>query len=717
MVVAHAVVTALLAAAPQATPSPQVDPRLPRIGVESTLVEVDVIVTDKGDQPRTDLGPADFEILEDGRPQPITHFARGFATGPAERPSSSESPGIASFPDEAASRGRHFVLAVDDYHLEPADLATVKKALLRYIDAQIQPGDEAAVVAASGSLGPLQQFTTDRDVLRRAVDRLRVQNRSFRAAVESPRITDYQAELIESGDREALDLAVQEFLGSEPRSRQTENAQTRAEARISAMARQIVAQTANVTSETLASLERLVRGLTPLRGRKVVALFSGGFFMGSDRQSSRRDLEVIADAALRAGVVLYAVDARGLIATPAIGDASVPGSYNITTNPGERERIELRAMEAGRDGMNALAADTGGLALFNRNDLDGALKQVLDDSASYYRLGYVPQASPRDGRFRKLEVRVPGHSGLRVRAASGYLAQAAAALRLSGQTASNPEGDPARLLRAALDSSFPLRGLPVDIAADFMGTNEGDVLVVTAVLDAGRLDFHAGAGGRETAAVDLVGLVVDEAGKVAGQFSDRVELALGAEAKESAIANGLTYRKTLVVRPGLLQARIAVRADSNGLLGSATQWVQVPDRRKQALALSSILVVADGESATTPPSATARGVVTFDRPRRAEVSRRFRRGGHLDYLLVVYDRAKAGAAGSVAIEKELLSGNTTLTKSSPTLLTGDSPDGARAEGGRLRLSGFAPGEYELRVVATDSAARTTATRSLRFTVE
>ena len=187
------------------------------------------------------------------------------------------------------------------------------------------------------------------------------------------------------------------------------------------------------------------------------------------------------------------------------------------------------------------------------------------------------------------------------------------------------EGDAARLLRTALDSSFPLRGLPVDLAADFMGTKEGDVVVVTAVIDAARLDFAPAAEGREAAALDLVGIVVDEKGKAVGQFSDRVELSLTADAKERAIANGLTYRKTLTVPPGLLQARVAVRADKSGLLGSASQWVQVPDRKKQALALSSIVVVADGESATGPPSATARGVASFDRPRRAEVSRRFAR--------------------------------------------------------------------------------------------
>jgi hypothetical protein len=456
-----------------------------------------------------------------------------------------------------------------------------------------------------------------------------------------------------------------------------------------------------------------------LRGRKVVALFSGGFFLGADRQSSRRDLQVIADAAMRSGVVVHVVDARGLMAIPAIGDASVGGGYDIKKNPGVRERIELQAMEAGRDAMRSLAADTGGLALFNRNDLDGALKQALEDSASYYRLGYEPQGSPRDGRFRKIEVRVSGRSGLRVRTASGYVPRAAAAAA-SRPTAATPEEHSARLLRTALDSSFPLRGLPVDLAADFMGgVKEGDLILVTAVIDAARLDFRPIAEGRQAAALDLIGVVVDEAGKQAGQFSDRVELSLTAEAKERALRNGLTFRKTLAVRPGLLQMRIAVREDRSGRLGSASQWVEVPDRARQRLSLSSVLLVAEGEGAAAAPAPTARGSVSFDQPRRMEASRRFPRSGHLDYLVAVYDRGTPGAASPVdlVVERQLLSGSLLLTRSAPSPVTVDGPNGMPVVTGRLRLQALAPGEYELRLVVTDRAAPATATRSLRFTVE
>jgi VWFA-related protein len=725
-VLAPALLSVLLSADPQASPQPpRVENReVPQIGVAAELVELDVIVTDGKDHPLTDLGPEDFEVLEEGRLQPITHFAPGFLTRPLGRASEGgPAPGPAAFPD-AGPGPRHLVLVVDDYHLEPDDLSSVRAALLRFIDGQLEAGDEALVVAASGSLGALQQFTTDREVLRRAVARLRVQNASFRPPLDVPRMTDYQAELIESGDQEALDLAAKEIMvaglpgGTE--STQRRQAQTLAEGRARALARQIASVTNRATRLTLSSLERLVRGLLPLRGRKVAVLFSNGFFLGPERESSRRDLQVIADAAARSGVVLYTIDARGLVATSAIGDARVGGGYDITSNPGARERIEMRAVQSARDGLNALALDTGGLALFDRNDLPGSLRRVLEDSATYYRLGFEPRDPPRDGGFHKITVRVRGRSGLRVRTASGYFARGSAPAVASKPAAASEE-EATRLLRTALDSSYPLRAMPVDLAVDFVGTSAADVVVATACLDASRLRFVPAAEGHEAAAFDLVGVVVDEEGKAVGQFSDRVELSLTPDSKERALRNGLTYRKTLAVRPGLLQARVAVRADGSGLLGSAAQWVEVPDRARPGLSLSSVLLIAEGEGVAPPVPAppAARGTVFFDRPRLPEVRRRFPRGAHLDYLLLVYDRGKPGVATPVdlVVERQILSGSTLLIRSPPGPVPDEGPTGVPLVSGRVRLDAFAPGDYELRLVVSDRVTRATATRSLRFTVE
>jgi VWFA-related protein len=724
---ALALLTALLAAAVQAPPSPvpaQEPPGrpIPGVGVTTELLELDVVVTGKEGRPLTDLSAADFEILEDGRPQPLTHFARGFGPAPGA-PAAPERPGgPAPFPDEATPRGRYLVLAVDDYHIHPSDLSTVRNVLNRYVDEQLQTDDQVAVVAMSGSLAALQQFTSDRAVLRRAIDRLRAHDRAFRPPMDVPKITDFQAQLIEMGDVEALGLAVEEVMRTEPITRQTATNQNRLETQVRAMSRQIVSSNAHVTSLTFQSLERVVRTMLPLRGRKVVAFFSGGFFLGSSRESSRRDLEVIADAALRSGVVVYTMDARGLLATPAIGDASVGGTYNITTNPGTRERIELRAMEAARDGMNALAEDTGGLAFFNRNDLGAALDRVIEDSTTYYRLGYEPQSSPRERGFRKIEVRVVGRSGLKVRTASGYFGQAAAsAAAISTATRTTPaaqEDDAASLLRTALDSSFPLRGLPMTLSADFLGMATGDVVVATVFVDASRLLFRPASDGREAAAFDVVGVIVDEKAASVGQFSQRVELSLPPESKERALRNGIVFRKSVAVHPGLLQARVAARDDGSGVLGSASQWVEVPDRSKQPLALSSILVMAEGEEASAVPPVTAQGTVSFEKAMRGEVARTFPRIGHLDYMLLAYPRTKAGASPpSLAVERQILAGSNMLAKSPPSPVPAEGAAGVQAITGRLRLDTFKPGEYELKLVVTGDDKKATAARSLRFRVE
>jgi hypothetical protein len=210
--------------------------------------------------------------------------------------------------------------------------------------------------------------------------------------------------------------------------------------------------------------------------------------------------------------------------------------------------------------------------------------------------------------------------------------------------------------------------------------------------------------------------VLDEDGKAVGEFSDRVELNLAPDARERALRNGLTYRKVLAVPPGLLQARVAVRADGSGLLGSAAQWVEVPDRARPGLALSSVLVLADGEDAL-PATPAARGTVSFDRPRLRELSRRFPREGHLDYVLLVYDRREPAAAApaELVVERQILSGSGVLMRSPPSPVTDAGPGGVSVISGRLRLDALAAGDYELRLVV--SGTRATASRSLRFTVE
>src|SRR6266542_855891 len=378
----------------------------PLLRIETELVQIDAVVTDKQGKLARELKRADFELFDDGKKQEIAHFAIGTAAQPArwlavEKKPAEKSPAD-STPVEIRA-GRYIVIAVDDFHLAPENLMIAKRTLQRFINDQMVGGDQVAIATTSGNIGMFQQFSDERDVLERAVNRLSVQQRTVTSSSDVPRITDYQAELIDTGDLDALELAVQEILrqepmpaptqaggrggrggmnaagfdgGASPRDRAIQQAQSRA--------RTIVAQNAHYTRATLSNLESVIRNLGALTGRKMLVLLSDGFYLGGS-----------------------ASDSFGA------GDINLPGA---------RERVESRGVQAKLDGLNALARDTGGTLFNNSNDLSLGLQRVLDANETYYVLAYEPSTPYRDGRFHKIEIRIAGRPDLTVRTRKGYFA-------------------------------------------------------------------------------------------------------------------------------------------------------------------------------------------------------------------------------------------------------------------------------------------------------
>ena len=159
----------------------------------------------------------------------------------------------------------------------------------------------------------------------------------------------------------------------------------------------------------------------------MIFLVSDGFLTGVGHGTSTTyDIRRIADAATRSGVVIYSLDTRGLHATPPIAPAWSPARAT-GGNSGLVDAMQRRGIAANSDSMNALAADTGGFLVENSNDLRGGLKEILDDTEVYYVLAYEPTERKSDGSFRKIEVKLPEASGVRVRTRSGYFAPADAA--------------------------------------------------------------------------------------------------------------------------------------------------------------------------------------------------------------------------------------------------------------------------------------------------
>ena len=169
-------------------------------------------------------------------------------------------------------------------------------------------GDQVAIATTSGNVGMFQQFTEERDVLERAVNRLNVQQRTVTSSSDIPRITDYQAELIDIGDQDALELAVQEIMRLEPmpsppRPRGARGAgdfergldggasqRERAIQQAQSRARAIVAQNAHYTRATLSNLEGVIRNLRNMTGRKMLVLLSDGFYLGGKSSSQTYDI-------------------------------------------------------------------------------------------------------------------------------------------------------------------------------------------------------------------------------------------------------------------------------------------------------------------------------------------------------------------------------------------------------------------------------------------
>jgi VWFA-related protein len=685
---------AAVPAAPQAPAGhdqqPATTATLPPVRAE--LVQIDVVVTDRDGRCVAGLDRAEFEVLEDGKPQALSHFAEEARPGARAQAAALPSTRASAAPSAppAAARGRLFVLAVDDLHTAPGNMAAARRAMTRFVQEQVSADDLVALATTSGTQGIFQDLTGDREVLRRAIERLHSRYQPVEP-VGTPYLSEYQAELIDQADPEAVNVAVREVL-------QTEDylGELGAREKVDAQARRMVLEIMQRSGRALEAILGLVRGLGPLPGRKVVVLVSDGFLVGLGAHENRAfDVRRIVDAATRAGVVLYALDTRGLIADVPGGSASFQGPQ-VLTAPGARASLQTRGDEAQRQSLNALAEDTGGFLVRNTNDLAQGFGRIVRDNEAYYLLAYEPTNAARDGRFRRIEVRVRGREGLRVRTRAGYFAPD------DRKTTKAESADAAREreIGQALASLFPLDGVPMRMTADFIDLPPaGPQAVVRTHLDVSGVPFVP-AGDRFAADLEIAGAVYDESGRLVGQVSgERAQLSLTEESYRKALADGLTVQKTLALAPGRYQVRMAAREATRSLLGSASEWVEIPDVAASPLVLSSVFLLADAG-----PGATDLDDV--------QVEKRFRAGQGLHYVVHVYSRPGTPAT---TLQAQVWRGKKLVGVTPKHELASPPGETAAKWSERIALDGFAPGAYELRVAA--NAGRETAERRVAFAVE
>jgi VWFA-related protein len=693
----------LHAQASQATPSATV---LPATGV--AVVRLEVVVTEKRSRPRAGLRREDFAVFEDGRSQAIVQFQAFTRAIPVLAPAPPQAASETAEESDDLLPARYVVLAIDDIHMEFESLTRVRKALTRFLKEDLRPEDQVALVTTSGS-ALSQEFSADRATSLDTLSRLSAQGRHPEWS-GTPYISEYQAELIEGGDRLAIDAAVEEILSAGViRDAGTAEEMSRQKARA------IFAEAVYSSRLTLEALESLCRGLSGITGRKTLYLVSDGFLTGMAAGSGTSfDMRRIADAGTRAGVAVYALDTRGLVASAPAATASSQTRV-LPATAGLVEAMRQRGDEARREAMHALAADTGGFLVENSNDLRAGLREILKDSETYYVLAYEPTNTKRDGGFRRIEVRLPGLHGVKVRTRSGYFAPDDRRLtaQQSAQDAARRNEQRRAEMRTALGSLAPLVAIPIRVSADFVSLDgAAGQVVVSGSVDVAGLPFVR-RDDRRLATVDTAGIIYDEAGGVASALdAERLSIDVGEAEYVRLRRRGLPYQRRVALRPGRYQVRLAARDDATGLLGSAWRRVEVPDLSQGRLALSGLFLLKDEAASGPPASASAEPVL-----RSAQDQPRFGRAERLYVQLQAYNpKRDATGAIDVVCQAAVAKGGAVLATAAPEPMDG-AATGPVAHVSRIGLQPFEPGDYELRITVTDRNASATATRVVPFTIE
>ena len=262
-------------------------------------------------------------------------------------------------------------------------------------------------------------------------------------------------------------------------------------------------------------------------------------------------------------------------------------------------------MRLGQDSLRTMSEETGGFAVVNRNDFETAFQRIVDDNSSYYVMGYYSTNERRDGRFRRIEVRVKDRPGLVVRARKGYVAPRGRAPETKAAAAKDA---PSVELKEALESPLPLPSLPLAVtAAVFKGPNAKGSVVISTFVHGGSLPF-AEEGGMFKNDLEVVGIATDVKGKAFSTDRNTVNLNMKPDTANRVRATGFRVIQSLDLQPGRYLLRVAVREGNTRKAGMVTYDLEVPEFTKAPLTMSGVALTSamSGAAPTIRPEGSAR---------------------------------------------------------------------------------------------------------------
>ena len=655
---------ALMAQQPPAAPQSQEPPPV-TFRVEINYVEVDAIVTDAQGNPVTDLTASDFEVFEDGKLQAVTAFSLvNLPIERAERPLFASAPIEPDVQTNTSAEGRIYLIVLDDLHTTFTNTPRVKKALGEFFDRSFGVNDLAAVVYTSGRGSDAQDFTNNRRLLLESVDKF--MGRKLRS------------EVLEIAD--ALNRPRDPDLGrpGDP----------------------LEAERAFNARNTMSAIRKLAEFMGGVRGRrKAMLLVSEGIsyniydVIGNASASIvMQDTADAVAAATRANVAIYAVDPRGLSAfDEAVEISATPADdRNFSVTRGLQDALRLS-----QESLRVLAAETGGFAAVNRNDFGDAFARIVRENSSYYVLGYYSSNERRDGRYRKLEMRVK-RPGLQVRSRRGYVEPRGRAPEARGAT---PGVNPlTAAVNDALGSPIPISGIPLNVfAAAYKGTAPNAVVVLSVEMNGEQFRFDD-RDGIFNDRVEVTFTSVDASGDVHPGARHSLTMTMRADTVARVRERGFRVIAQTELPPGRYQLRMAAAEEGGNLTGSVLYDLEVPDFYKPAFSMSGVSITSMF-AALTPTVLPSNPLSDF-LPAPPTTAREFLQDDEVALFTEFYENTPGAPPHQLDLSTKMRAedGRVVFEDSeerSSTDLQGSSGDHGYQV--RIPLRGLAPGTYVIRV--------------------
>jgi len=635
------------------------------------LVLTNVVARDaRTGEPVRGLKQSDFRIYEDGKEQQISTFdfesvematplKEATVSGLAAGPSSGSSKAVVVARPEDLRNHRLIVMFFDLTSMQPEDLDRCVEAAKDFLRTKMQPADLVALVSLGDTLNVDQDFTADKDALIREVGAYNgTEGEGFTQGANS---NSNQAE-----DTTAYTPDESEYNDIN-------------------------------TDRELFAIRSIAKSLEKISVKKSLLYFSGG--ISRDGIENEASLRAAVNSAVRADMAIYSVDTRGLQAVSPLGDASTgslrgQGGYN-----GGALLNNMNQNFATQEVMATLSGDTGGKAFFDSNDFAPAFAQVQRDTSEYYAVGFRSSNPARDGKYRKLTVKID-RPGIKLEYRPGYYAPAD--FRHSGKQDREQELD------EELASDLPATDIAVYLDAMYFRLDNNRYYVPVSLLVPGsQIPFVKG-GDKDKATLDIIGVVVDEVKRPIGRARETVKLNL--DQALNARQKNIQYTTSFNLPPGKYTLKFVVRENQTGRMGSFVAEIVLPDMKKAPLKMSSIVLAS-----VRAPSKVQDPLVRNGEEYVPNITHVFRQDQHMYLLYEVYDPAREKAAEGAPKEPkgainllsslELVQGSTKVYETPLVRAQKINVEGRDAVAVELDvpLSGLKPGQYICQLNVIDDA--------------